>query len=77
MSRATGLPAVSALSSVTSCSGHAGARVQMGVTPCASAVVGVSNGSMRSPGFGIATLAGSRTENAAVAVEPSMLTSAV
>ena len=63
-------------SSVTSWSGQAGARVQIGVTPWASAVVGVSTGSSFSPGLRDGApwpAPGSRT--AAVAVEPSMVSS--
>ena len=52
MSNTVGLPIVRAWSSETSCSGQAGVRVQMGVTPWPSAAVGVGTAGSFSPGFG-------------------------
>ena len=50
MIRPTGFFSARAWASVTSCSGQAGVRVQIGFTPRASAVVGVSSGGRARPG---------------------------
>ena len=50
MIRPTGFPLPRACASVTSCRGHTGVRVQIGLTPRGSATVGVSSGGRASPG---------------------------
>src|SRR5690242_13437742 len=49
---ATGLPEVSARSSDTVCSGHAGSRVHNGSTPCVAVTVGVGVASAFAPTTG-------------------------